>query len=314
MSLAIPAVEVAIFALVSGACYVAAMRLARYDEQLNERLLDLIRDPGTRWQPTLAQRICRCVVRLFEDPDAERGDAVPKGLRSRPMELGDKLKQAGLDTPISSGLFYTTKLALSVGIASLGLAIQVGLPSWGSNMPTAVGAVLGILGLFLPNLWLDQVIRRRNAALRRALPDFLDLMLVCLESGVSVQAGLDRVAEELADTHPVFGSELQKVMRDVELGATVDAAMRSFAERCGEENIHTLATFLTESLRYGTELSETFRSLAEMLRSQREQEAEAAARRAAVKMLLPTLLLIFPAVLVVLVGPAAIKIHDSLGK
>jgi tight adherence protein C len=166
-------------------------------------------------------------------------------------------------------------------------------------------------GSILPSLWLDRAIARRQILLRKSLPDFLDLMIVCLEGGLSLQETIRRVSDELRLVHPVLAVELNIVQRDIELGATVDQALKRFAARADYEGVRTLSSFIREAQRFGTNITEALRNHADMLRSQREQIAEEKAQKAAVKILIPTLLLIFPAIFVVAVGPAVIQIQEA---
>jgi tight adherence protein C len=119
------------------------------------------------------------------------------------------------------------------------------------------------------------------------------------------------VSDELRLAHPALASELGFVQRDIELGATVDQALKRFATRTDYEAVRTLSTFIREAQRFGTNITDALRSHADMLRSQREQAAEESAQKASVKILIPTLLLIFPATFVVIVGPAVIQIHEA---
>jgi tight adherence protein C len=176
------------------------------------------------------------------------------------------------------------------------------------------GCILGGMGTVLPGLWLDRVAARRHIKLRTALPDFLDLMIVCLEGGLSLQETIRRVSDELRLAHPELAVELGIVQRDIELGATVDQALKRFAARSDYEGVRSLSTFIRETQRFGTNITEALRSHADVLRNQREQAAEECAQKASVKILLPTLLLIFPAIFVVLVGPAAVQIYQAFGQ
>jgi tight adherence protein C len=110
--------------------------------------------------------------------------------------------------------------------------------------------------------------------LGRSLADFLDLVMVCLDSGLSIQGALQRVSDELRIAHPVLAGELSIVQRDIELGATIDMALRRCADRTGFDGIRTFGTFVRETQRYGTALSEALQIHAETLRTQREQAAE----------------------------------------
>jgi tight adherence protein C len=142
----------------------------------------------------------------------------------------------------------------------------------------------------------------------KSLPDFLDLMVTCVQAGLSLNGALQRVTEELAVAHPVLAGEMGIVERQIELGAAPDLALRNFAERSDLAAIATLSTLVEQARRFGTSVSDALRTHAETIREQREQRAEEMAQKAAVKILFPTLLLIFPAIFVVLVGPAAVQI------
>jgi tight adherence protein C len=176
------------------------------------------------------------------------------------------------------------------------------------------GSFIGGIGMTLPAVWLDRRIRHRQQLLRHAFPDFLDLMIVCLESGLSLPGAIQQVSDELRIAHPTLASELNIIQREIDLGFSVDSSLRRFAERSGFEGVRTLGTFIRESQRLGTELADALRQHAEMSRAQREAAAEEVAQKASVKILLPTMLLILPAVFVVLAGPAAIQIQKAFSK
>src|SRR6185503_12338062 len=129
--------------------------------------------------------------------------------------------------------------------------------------------------------------------------------------GLSLQETIRRVNEELQLAHPILASELDIVQRDIDLSCSIDQALKKFAVRTDCEGIRTLSTFIRESQRFGTQITDALRNHADMLRSQREQLAEENAQKAAVKILIPTLILIFPAIFVVLVGPAVIQIQQA---
>ena len=224
-----------------------------------------------------------------------------------------RLVQAGIYNPTALFSFFLMRSALTILPPLLGL-----LAGWSGLLNIRLGllwgATAGGWGMVLPSLWLESRIRHRHCVLRQSLADFLDLMIVCLESGLSLQSTIQRVSDELRIAHPALAEELNIVQRDINLGATVDAALRRFADRSGYEGIRSLATFVREAQRFGTQLTEALRLHADMLRSQRENAAEETAQKAAVKILIPTLLLILPAVFLVLAGPAAIQIQQAFAK
>ncbi len=175
-------------------------------------------------------------------------------------------------------------------------------------------AFFAILGNVLPSLWLGARVSGRQVALRRALPDAMDLLVVCLEAGMSLPAGIQRVADVLFNIHPVLGFELKIVDRSMQLNVMPGAALMQFGKRCNLEEIRRLAAVVAEAERLGGSMGKTLRGHAENLREQRSQRAEEMAHKAAVKVLFPTVALIFPAVFIVILGPAGIQIAATLVK
>jgi len=224
--------------------------------------------------------------------------------------LHTRLAKAGIYNPSASSTFLGIQTMLTATPLVIG-AIGVIVLHWPLQLTGSLCLAASALGWLAPRLWLDGVVKSRHMLLRRSLPDFLDLMIVCLQGGLSVQETIRRVSDELRLAHPVLAGELSIVQRDVELGATVDQALRRFALRSDYDGVRTLSSFVRESQKFGTQLTEALRLHADMLRLQREEAAEEKAQKAAVAILLPTLLLIFPAVFVVLVGPALIQIQEA---
>jgi tight adherence protein C len=196
-------------------------------------------------------------------------------------------------------------------LVALVVAAPAGAPF---RLSILVGCIAGVFGMLLPSFWIDRRIRQRHYDLRRAVPDMLDLMTVCLEGGLSLQGTLQRVGDELGVAHPVLAGELAIVQREIELGVPVHAALRRLAVRTGYEGLRRLSTCVRDAQRQGTDLADALRVHSDTLRDQREAEGEEAAQKASVKILIPTLLFIFPAVFVVLGGRAAIRIHQSMSQ
>jgi tight adherence protein C len=221
--------------------------------------------------------------------------------------LQAQLAQAGFYSPRALGLFLVMKLAL-MAVLPLASVLLV----WVCELPTAyvlVAAVAGVAGgMTAPGLVLGSLRAKRQAQLRRGLPDCLDMMVLCLEGGVSLTAGLQRVADELQTAHPLLASEMALVLREVQLGLTAGDAMKKFGERSGLDDVRNLAAVLQQSERFGAGVVKTLRIHADTSRQERHRRAEELAQAAAVKILMPTLLCIFPAIFVVILGPAAYQI------
>jgi tight adherence protein C len=163
-----------------------------------------------------------------------------------------------------------------------------------------------------PSMWLDRRKKSRQMILRRGLPDALDVIVICVEGGLSLVGALRRVAGDLRTVHPELALELEIVQREVQLGQTAGEALRRFGDRSDMEEIRSLASVIIQSERFGAGLNKALRVHAETLRMRRQQRAEEMAQKAGTKVLFPTLLCIFPAIFVVVLGPAMIQISASL--
>ena len=297
------------FVAISVGAYALMLLYDPYRARVDSRMEEL---QGRGEQPTTALRA--------RSSAALGGEAKPVGLASllaafrggERARWQQRLAKAGIYHPAALPRLFIARLLLIVVPPLAAVAASFfGL----IRMETAllVGSALGGFGSIAPSLWLDRAIARHHLLLRKSLPDFLDLMIVCLEGGMSLQETIRRVGDELRIVHPALAFELGIVQRDVELGSTVDQALRRFAARTDYEGVRSLSTFIREALRFGTNITAALRNHADMLRSQREQAAEENAQKASVKILLPTLFLIFPAIFVVIVGPAIIQIQEAFG-
>jgi tight adherence protein C len=177
-----------------------------------------------------------------------------------------------------------------------------------------VAACAGCLGFVLPAAWLRWKINRRQSNLREALPDFLDIIVVCLEGGMSFESALQRTTDELQEAHPALARELVIVQRELAIGRAADDALQNMARRTGLPVLKTLANNVRQARRLGIRLAEDLRTQAAILRTQREQRAEELAQKASVKILFPTLIFIFPTIFVVVVGPAAFQIREMFAE
>jgi len=203
------------------------------------------------------------------------------------------------------------KLVLMVGPALIGVAIGVaGLAPL--RQAVLYGACIGAIGMIGPSFWLDQKKKARQTSFRRGLPDALDVIVICVEGGLSLVGALRRVAGDLETVHPVLATELQLVQREVQIGMTVGEALKRFADRGDMEEIRSLASIVIQSERFGSGLAKALRIHSETVRQRRQQKAEEMAQKAGTKVLFPTLLFIFPAIFVVILGPAIIQISATM--
>ncbi len=298
-------VPVCAFLAVSGLTYLAFHAIWARDRRVDDRLVELSSDT-----PSAQTRLVRSDSPASNSVRAKvaklAAQLLPNDKRER-TQLQARLMHAGIYATWAPGVFLTVKIALII----VPVFVALFLGALGLCHPERIllyAGVVGGIGIILPGLWLKRRKARRHSTLMKSLPDFLDLMVTCVQAGLSMNGALQRVTEELAVAHPALAGEMGIVERQIELGATPDLALRNFAERSDLAAISTLSTLVEQTRRFGTSISDALRTHAETIREQREQRAEEMAQRASVKILFPTLLLIFPAIFIVLVGPAAVQI------
>lgn len=227
------------------------------------------------------------------------------------QDLQERLIQAGVYSPNAARAFSVLRLTLLCVPAILGLMVSnvAGLrPAHG----LLIGLIAGLTGTLAPTFWLDHVKKSRQTQVRRALPDALDIICVCLQGGLSLSGALTKVAGELAVAHRLLAMELNIVQRHIQMGRSTAEAIKEMAGRLDLEELRSLASAINQAERVGSSIASAMEVFADTLRLKRHQRAEEMAHEASVKMLFPTLLFIFPAIFVVILGPAAIQIYQQL--
>jgi tight adherence protein C len=171
-----------------------------------------------------------------------------------------------------------------------------------------VFAFAALLGYMVPEFWLLRQIRARQRRLRAAVPDGLDLLVICVEAGLGLDQALLRVAQELQRAHSEFSDELQLVSTEMRLGKTRTDALRELGRRTGLEDIKGLVTMLIQTERFGTGIAQSLRVFSDDLRTKRRQRAEEMAAKISIKMVPVLVFFIFPALMIVVLGPAIVTI------
>ncbi|WP_207394479.1 type II secretion system F family protein [Bremerella alba] len=229
---------------------------------------------------------------------------------TRRTRMMNRLIRAGYYEPASLGYFMIMKVSLMIAPLLLSIVMSWAFP-WPWHWTLMVGALLGFVGMFVPDIILSSITRNRQRYFRQALPDFVDLAITCVEGGMGLSEAVSQVHSEMRQTHSVLATELDFVLRDVHLGQTLGQGFGRMSVRTGVDEARALASFVEQSQKFGSEMGSALRELSDMLRFQREQRAEELAQQASVKILVPTLLFIFPTIFVVLAGPAALQIQQS---
>jgi tight adherence protein C len=174
--------------------------------------------------------------------------------------------------------------------------------------PIFILILAAVAGYMLPEFWLTTRVRHRQNQLRLSLPDCLDLLVVCVEAGLALDQAFMRVTQELRIVHPILCEELDLVNAEIRIGRTRVEALRQLADRTGVEDIKSLVAMLVQTERFGTSIAQSLRVHSDELRTKRRQRAEEMAAKATVKMIPPLVFFIFPALFVVILGPAVITL------
>jgi len=259
-------------------------------------------EPRVRWIERMAS-VARPLTRLSIPEEGWEKST----LRTRFMN-------AGWRHPSAPTLYFASKTALALLVPALCAPV---LMLYGREL--AGGKVLGVLllgaafGYYAPNALLERLIQRRRREIFETIPDALDLLTVCVEAGLSLERALVKVASEIHIKSVVLAQELQLVLMEMRAGFSKEKALRNFALRSGVDDVDTLVAMLIQSERFGTSVGDSLRVHADNLRHKRQVMAEETAAKIGLKLLFPLIFCIFPTLLMVLLGPAAIQISRTLG-
>ncbi len=240
------------------------------------------------------------------DTLASVGKLLP-GASSSPSNAQLLMLRAGYRSANATAAIRGVKILLPLGL--LALVFATGLYRW--NLWVSVLGAL-VLGYLLPELVLVWRVHARQHRLRLALPDALDLLVICVEAGLGLDQSLMRVAEELRITHPELSDEIALVNLEMRVGKTRLDALRELARRTGLEDIKALVAMLIQTERFGTSVAQSLRVHSDDLRVRRRQRAEEMSAKTTVKMVPPLVFFIFPALMVVILGPAVIAVMRQL--
>ena len=231
--------------------------------------------------------------------DGPAGGAEPTAIQHRLVAGGYRGDSA---ETIFSGAKVITPVLLCVA------SVATGLYLWSPIL--VIAATLG-LGYLLPDFWLDRRIKSRQGAISRGVPDLLDLLVICLEAGLSLDQAALRSSEDMSFVHPVIAEEIGLVQLEVRAGRPRLDAWRRLAERTGVDSVRMMVSVLVQSDQFGTGVSKTLRTFGDTLRTRTRQRVEEQAAKTSVKLVFPLALFIFPSFFIVLLGPAVITFSEG---
>jgi tight adherence protein C len=259
-----------------------------------------VEDPGTLRQSSrkAAQKILDYASKHYGD--AEKGDG--KILRQR-------LIRAGIYDPRAVGYFFAGRLALAVVLA---IAAFTMLPMFMNLGPSVfwLGVLMaGVVGYVGPSFYVDKRVSTRRDEHRAGFPDFMDLLVVCADSGLSMEASLERVGIELAATYPSLGANIHMTNLEIRAGRSMTDALEHFGDRLGLEEARSFATLIQQSAELGSSITDALRVYSDDMRHKRLSRAEEKAYSLPAKLTVPMMVCIFPVLFVVILLPVIVRLY-----
>lgn len=234
------------------------------------------------------------------------------GEKSKDRTLRAWLVHAGYRNPKAAGIYIALRVILAAGLG-IGAFVLLSFPSLSAGQHWILTGAAALLGWMLPFLYVNHRVTERQREISRALPDTLDLCVVCVEAGLGLNQALVRVAEEIDRVSQAMAQELTVVNLQIRAGTPREEALRNLAERTGVDDLRAFTSMLIQADRFGTSIAHALRVHADTLRTARMQRAEEAAAKTTVKMLFPLIAFVFPAIFVILLGPAFFVLSDLFG-
>lgn len=281
--------------------------LARQADPVQTRLKEI----NPRFvEESAPQPVSTMIIERVAKPLVDLLPPSPRNVR----RLRRRLIQAGYTTENAATIYRAIRLVSALLLPALTFFFMTVVLRKPVNQ-TTIGATIFALtyGLFLPPFLLSRKISKRQNRITRALPDALDLMVVCVEAGLGLNAALHRVGREMEMVEPALSEELAITNREIRAGKPRDEALRNLGDRTGVDDVKSLVAMLVQTDRFGTSIADSLRVFADSMRTKRRQRAEEMVAKAAIKLIFPLLLFIFPALLIVLMGPALIRIYELFG-
>jgi tight adherence protein C len=282
-----------------GAYFVFGLIFKNDDARLRSRLKGEGRDSRDKKDKvefkTLVQRVSKAAAKPFMPSNREQVSLMRR-----------RLGYAGLYAPSTLSVMKgATFILLCLGVLT-GYVMGLFVMPMMFSLPT-----FGLAGYLAPTIWLKMKIKSNQLALELALPDALDLMVVCIEAGLTVDGAMQRIGEELANTHVALSREFGIAHMETQVGVTRADSLKNLGVRTGSAPLQSLATMLVQADRFGTSIATALRVHSESLRIARQHKAEEMAAKVSVKMTFPLVLFIFPATFIVLAGPTMLQMMAS---
>ncbi len=300
---------VGIIVVLAVSLVVVGMRNRQIDTPLEERLHEYI---SSGEQITLEEiELSQPITERILVPVVEKiGEITEKFTPQNAIEQVElKLELAGNPTGIDPTVFWASRFIAAIGIGGLLLLVfSMGSMDWSWGKKLLATGFFSIIGYYMPQLLLQSKINTRQDMIRKSMPDALDLLTICVQAGLGFDAAMSRVAEKWEDE---LADEFGRCLREIQLGNVRRVARRNMADRIGIIEMTSFVAAIIQSEQLGVSMSKVLRIQSDQMRTRRRQIAEEKAQQAPVKMLFPMALLIFPSIMIILLGPAGLQLKDS---
>ena len=234
-----------------------------------------------------------------------------EGWDKSPLQL--KFVNAGWRTTDAPKLYFGIKSLLTISFPIIAyIFLDKSIQAENASELLFVLILFAGLGYYLPNIFLSNIVKKRQQEIVETLPDATDLLIICMEAGLSFDQALAKVASEIKLKSEILSQELELLLMEVRSGFTRERALRNLALRTGVEEIDGLATMVIQSERFGTSIGDALRVHADTARTKRKQKAEETASKIALKLLFPLLICLMPAIFIVLLVPSLMQIKEAL--
>jgi tight adherence protein C len=292
--------------LAAGTLAFSVMAFARVRGSVKKRTSNLL-DDRERGNPRRSLRYSslKAVSQLLEYTTKHYSETNDENMRV----LRQRLVQAGIYDPRGVAFFFIARTALAIGIAVLVVLFRPMLASHGTTFFWLMVIVGGIVGYVGPSMYIDRRIKTRKEEHRAGFPDFMDLLVVCADSGLSMEAALERVGRELGDSYPSLSANIHMTNLETRAGRPIKDALERFADRLALDEAHAFATLINQSIDLGSSITDALRVYSDDMRHKRLSLAEEKAYALPAKLSVPMMVCIFPVLFVVILLPVFVRLH-----
>ncbi len=244
------------------------------------------------------------------------GDAIKPRQQKELSIARSRLLQAGYRRPNAVNFYYLVKYGMLLLVAGMILLLLSGALKTTSPDFSTLDIILYIVGMaaigyFAPDYWLKLKIKQRKEQIGRGFPDALDLLVLCIESGLGIDAAMNRSADDIRYTHPLLSQELRLVTDGIRAGQPRQSAFEALNQRVDLDDVHSFTSLISQTEKLGVSITQSIKTIAEAMRTKRRNEAERLAAQLPVKLLVPVVIFIFPGLFIIILLPAAIGLYNA---